>query len=56
VRSLAPQDTFIERCQQIAEGKRVMIDADSAPVPCASPLNHGRNCLADRPHHPDESD
>lgn len=30
--TVAPQDTFIERCQQIAEGKRVMIDADSAPV------------------------
>jgi Xaa-Pro aminopeptidase len=30
--TIAPQDTFIERCQQIAEGKRVMIDADSAPV------------------------
>jgi Xaa-Pro aminopeptidase len=30
--TIAPQDAFIERCQQIAEGKRVMIDADSAPV------------------------
>lgn len=30
--TVAPQDTFIERCQQIAVGKRVMIDADSAPV------------------------
>lgn len=30
--TIAPQDTFIERCQQIAVGKRVMIDADSAPV------------------------
>jgi Xaa-Pro aminopeptidase len=30
--TIAPQDTFIERCQQIAEGKRVMVDADSAPV------------------------
>ncbi|WP_395277835.1 aminopeptidase P family protein [Enterobacter bugandensis] len=29
---IAPQDTFIERCQQLAEGKRVMVDADSAPV------------------------
>ena len=28
----APQDTFIERCREIAEGKRVMVDADSAPV------------------------
>lgn len=30
--TIAPQDAFIERCQQIAEGKRVMVDADSAPV------------------------
>lgn len=30
--TIAPQDAFIERCQQIAAGKRVMIDADSAPV------------------------
>ncbi|MFZ5295513.1 aminopeptidase P family protein [Enterobacter chuandaensis] len=30
--TIAPQDTFIERCQQLAEGKRVMVDADSAPV------------------------
>ena len=30
--TIAPQDTFIERCQQIAKGKLVMIDADSAPV------------------------
>lgn len=28
----APQDAFIERCREIAEGKRVMVDADSAPV------------------------
>ena len=31
--TIAPQDAFIERCQQIAAGKRVMVDADSAPVP-----------------------
>ncbi|EMB4296271.1 aminopeptidase P family protein, partial [Enterobacter roggenkampii] len=30
--TIAPQDAFIERCQQIAAGKRVMVDADSAPV------------------------
>ncbi|WP_320720792.1 aminopeptidase P family protein [Enterobacter sp. 296B2] len=30
--TIAQQDTFIERCQQLAEGKRVMVDADSAPV------------------------
>ncbi|MDO2432541.1 aminopeptidase P family protein [Enterobacter bugandensis] len=30
--TIASQDTFIERCQQLAEGKRVMVDADSAPV------------------------
>lgn len=30
--SLSPQDAFIERCQQISQGKRVMVDADSAPV------------------------
>ncbi|MBA7854518.1 aminopeptidase P family protein [Enterobacter sp. RHBSTW-00901] len=29
---LAPQDMFIERCQQLARGKRVLVDADSAPV------------------------
>ena len=30
--TIAPQDAFIERGQQIAAGKRVMVDADSAPV------------------------
>lgn len=30
--TIAPQDAFIERCQQIAAGKRMMVDADSAPV------------------------
>lgn len=30
--SIAPQDAFIARCQQNAEGKRVMMDAGSAPV------------------------
>lgn len=30
--TIAPQKAFVERCQQIAEGKRVMVDADSAPV------------------------
>ncbi|KLG20051.1 X-Pro aminopeptidase [Enterobacter roggenkampii] len=30
--TIAPQDAFVERCQQIAAGKRVMVDADSAPV------------------------
>lgn len=30
--TIAPQDAFIERCQQIAAGKRVMVDADSTPV------------------------
>lgn len=29
---LTPQDMFIERCQQLARGKRVLVDADSAPV------------------------
>lgn len=30
--TLSPQDDFIGRCQQISQGKRVMVDADSAPV------------------------
>ncbi|AEN65502.1 creatinase [Enterobacter soli] len=30
--TLSPQDAFIGRCQQISQGKRVMVDADSAPV------------------------
>ena len=30
--TIAPQDAFIGRCQQLAKGKRVMVDADSAPV------------------------
>ncbi|NIF35723.1 aminopeptidase P family protein [Enterobacter sp. Tr-810] len=30
--SISPQDAFIGRCQQISQGKRVMVDADSAPV------------------------
>ncbi|WP_191185383.1 aminopeptidase P family protein [Enterobacter sichuanensis] len=30
--TIAPQDAFIERCQRLAAGKRVMVDADSAPV------------------------
>uniref|UniRef100_UPI0036D8ABF9 aminopeptidase P family N-terminal domain-containing protein n=1 Tax=Streptomyces chartreusis TaxID=1969 RepID=UPI0036D8ABF9 len=29
---LSPQRAFIERCQQQAAGKRVLVDADSAPV------------------------
>lgn len=30
--TLSPQDAFIGRCQQISQGKRVLVDADSAPV------------------------
>ncbi|MCR1319173.1 aminopeptidase P family protein [Enterobacter soli] len=30
--TISPQDAFIGRCQQISQGKRVMVDADSAPV------------------------
>lgn len=30
--TIAPQDAFIERCQQLMQGKRVLIDPDSAPV------------------------
>ncbi|RSB34006.1 aminopeptidase P family protein [Enterobacter cloacae] len=30
--TIAPQDAFIERCQRISQGKRVMVDAGSAPV------------------------
>ncbi|HEE9787590.1 TPA: aminopeptidase P family protein [Enterobacter soli] len=30
--TISPQDAFIGRCQQILQGKRVMVDADSAPV------------------------
>lgn len=30
--TLSPQDAFIGRCQQISHGKRVLVDADSAPV------------------------
>lgn len=30
--TIAPQDAFIGRCQQLAKGKRVMVDADTAPV------------------------
>ncbi|HBH7060372.1 TPA: aminopeptidase P family protein [Enterobacter cloacae] len=30
--TIAPQDAFIERCQRISQGKRVMLDAGSAPV------------------------
>ncbi len=30
--TIAPQDAFIERCQRLSHGKRVMVDADSAPV------------------------
>ncbi|WP_203461382.1 aminopeptidase P family protein [Enterobacter cloacae] len=30
--TIAPQNTFIERCQRISQGKRVMLDAGSAPV------------------------
>ncbi|EOZ4908147.1 aminopeptidase P family protein [Enterobacter hormaechei] len=30
--TIAPQEAFIPRCRQIAQGKRVMIDPDSAPV------------------------
>lgn len=29
---VSPQDDFVRRCQQISEGKRVWVDADSAPV------------------------
>jgi len=30
--TIAPQDAFIERCQQLMQGKRVLIDPDSGPV------------------------
>ncbi|MRM11467.1 M24 family metallopeptidase [Enterobacter cloacae subsp. dissolvens] len=30
--TIAPQDAFIERCQRISQGKRVMVDSGSAPV------------------------
>lgn len=30
--TIAPQDAFIERCQQLMQGKRVLIDPDSSPV------------------------
>lgn len=30
--TVSPQDDFIARCQQLAHGKRVLVDADSAPV------------------------
>jgi len=30
--TISPQDAFIGRCQQISQGKRVIVDADSAPV------------------------
>ncbi len=30
--TISPQDAFIERCQQLSRGKRVMVDNDSAPV------------------------
>ncbi|WP_368542451.1 aminopeptidase P family protein [Enterobacter soli] len=30
--TLAPQDAFIDRCKQLSQGKRVLVDADSAPV------------------------
>lgn len=30
--TLSPQDAFIGRCQQISQGKRVLVDAYSAPV------------------------
>ncbi|MGN8235923.1 aminopeptidase P family protein [Enterobacter soli] len=30
--TISPQDAFIGRCQQISQGKCVMVDADSAPV------------------------
>ncbi|QMR74204.1 aminopeptidase P family protein [Enterobacter sp. RHBSTW-00175] len=30
--TLSPQDAFIGRCQEISKGKRVLVDADSAPV------------------------
>ncbi|WP_276854832.1 aminopeptidase P family protein [Enterobacter oligotrophicus] len=30
--TIAPQDAFTGRCQQLAKGKRVMVDADTAPV------------------------
>jgi Xaa-Pro aminopeptidase len=30
--TISPQDAFIGRCQQISQGKHVMVDADSAPV------------------------
>lgn len=30
--SVSPQDTFIDRCQQLAQGKRVIVDPDTAPI------------------------
>lgn len=30
--TLSPQDAFIPRCQQLAKGKRIVVDPDSAPV------------------------
>ena len=29
---ISPQDSFVPRCKQVSEGKRVWLDADSAPV------------------------
>lgn len=30
--TLSPQEAFIPRCQQLAKGKRIVVDPDSAPV------------------------
>ncbi|WP_395300461.1 aminopeptidase P family protein [Enterobacter sp. ECC-175] len=30
--TLSPQDAFIPRCKQLAKGKRIVVDPDSAPV------------------------
>jgi Xaa-Pro aminopeptidase len=45
--TLSPQDAFIGRCQQISKGKRVLVDADSAPVALRFAIEPGGNCLAD---------